>query len=142
FRSFISLFGWLNNLTKFDSATENLNTIGVNVKVKGDWTIDSTVPLFDFREEVIFEGDGGTFTVPTANSINLGNNVYFKDMVFDYTYDPYTSSDPNYAAAFLANATNACIYVNVSTTNGNKNITIDNCLFTSNVPDRFPFIGF
>lgn len=142
FRSFESLNTWMDQLLKYKSSLINSNSVGQKVIVKGNTTISSTITL-NYGSEVIFEGDGGTFTISSISSgFNLGSNITFKNITFNNLYDPISNSDPNYTSGLLANNSSAFLFCNVDATNGNKNIKIENCTFTSSLQQRYPFIVF
>lgn len=142
FRSLISLNTWLTQLLNFKSALTNSNSVGTKVIVKGSNTVTSAVTL-NYGSEVIFEGDGGTFTISSISTgFNLGSNITFRNLNFINAYDPIAHSDPNYTSGLLANNANAFLYCNVNTVSGNKNIKVDNCTFSSALQERYPFIVF
>lgn len=142
FRTFDSINSWLEQLLNFKSALTYNNMVGQKVIVKGPITLTSAISP-SYNSEVIFEGDGGSFTISTISSgINLGSNITFRNLQFINAYDPIANSDPNYISGLLSNNANAIVYCNVNTTNGNKNIKIDNCSFSSALQNRYPFIVF
>lgn len=142
FRSFDALNTWLTQLNNNISAQNSLNNIGKKVIVKGNNTITTPITL-SYNSEVIFEGDSGMFTIAAIGTgVNVGNNVTFRNIQFNNLYDPIANSDSSYTSGLLANNAKGFIYCNVDTTNGNKNIKIDNCVFTSSLQNRFPFIVF
>lgn len=141
FRTYNALNTWLDQLTNYQSATDNKNNIGLTVLVKDNIVLSSTITL-NYGLPVIFQGDGGSFTIPIANGITLGSNVSFNNLQFNYTFDPTSPPDGIYNTANLANPFNAAIYCLVDQVNGNKNISFRNCLFTSPNQYRYGFIGF
>lgn len=142
FRSLDALNTWLTQLLNFKSSLTYNNTIGQKVIVKGPTTLTAATTL-NYNSEVIFEGDGGSFTISTISTgFNLGSNISFKNLIFNNAYDPIANSDPNYTDGYLTNNANAFLYCNVNTVSGNQNIKIENCTFNSTLQKRYPFIVF
>ena len=140
FRSFDALNAWLDQLLNFKSALYNANSVGQKVIVKGN-TILTTAVSLGYNSPVIFEGDGGSFTISSIpTGFNLGSNITFRNVTFNNAYDPIANSDSNYISSYLSNNASAFLLCNVDTTNGNRNIKIDNCTFTSALQNRYPFI--
>jgi hypothetical protein len=139
FRTFDALTTWLNQLTNYQSAIDNYNNVGLTVIVKDNFVISQTI-IWNFGLPVIFEGDGGTFTITIAQGITIGNNVTFHNLQFIYTFNPV--GDGFYVTTNLANPFNAAIYCNVDPVNGNYHLGFQNCLFTSPNQYRYGFIGF
>lgn len=152
FRSIEALDTWLQQMTRYISATNNKNAIGTNVIVKGPWIINTSIFL-DYAKSITFTGDDATFifqanmngSMPISGTIEIGSNVSFINITFDNQFDPtevFSGSygpDSNYSAGVLSNNLEACIYVNVETTN---NISINDCDFVCPNQHRFPFIVF
>lgn len=140
FRAFTSLNNWLNQLTSFISSTTNSNTLGKTVIVKGNFNI-LTPETLNYSDVITFQGDGGTFTISNLIGFNLQNNVIFKNVKFNYIYNPV--GDGYYNTTNLCNVTNpngfAAIYCNVSL---NTNIGFEGCIFNSALQYRYAFIGF
>ena len=163
FRSFQSLDTWLQQLTRYVSASNNLNTIGTNVIVKGSWIINTTIYM-DYARPITFTGDDAAFifqantngSAPRSGTISLGSNVLFNNITLDNQFDPtavvagYT--DTNYNITYLSNNKEACIYVNIKSNlnaaNPNlaslttSNISVTGCEFLCANQYRFPFIVF
>jgi hypothetical protein len=139
FRTFDSLNTWLNQLTNFQSAVDNQNSVGLKVIVKGNTTLTSTTNL-SYGQLVIFEGDGGTITIASNRGFTLGNNVIFNNVRFNYTFNPV--GDGTYITTQLSNTANAAIYCEVDPVNGNQNLGFNKCIFTSANQYRYAFIGF
>jgi hypothetical protein len=139
FRTFDSLNTWLNQLTNFQSAVDNQNSVGLKVIVKVNTTLTSTTNL-SYGQLVIFEGDGGTITIASNRGFTLGNNVIFNNVRFNYTFNPV--GDGTYITTQLSNTANAAIYCEVDPVNGNQNLGFNKCIFTSANQYRYAFIGF
>ena len=134
FRTFAALDTWLQQLTTYQSSLNKDNSIGLVVTVKDNIVVSSPI-TFNYGQIVTFEGDGGCFTINIPTGIFIGNNVRFDNIRFDY----------NYAIAndgYLGHQANAAIYCRVDTVNGNKNISFENCLFTSSTQYRYGFLTF
>lgn len=141
FRTFDALNTWLTQLTKFKSATLKYNNVGKKVIVKGNVTIASSL-FVNYLEEVTFEGDGGVFTISTDVGFNIGSNVKFRNLKVDYVYDPVGSGSSFFTTANLANPGKAAFYCTVDFNTGSKNISFENCTFTTANQYHFGFIGF
>jgi hypothetical protein len=139
FRTFTSLLTWLDQLTNYQSALDDYNNIGLKVIVKDNFVISAPVAL-DFGLPVIFEGDGGTFTIPIVQGLTLGNNVELRNLTINYTFNPV--GDGSYVTTNLSNPFNAALYCNVDPVNGNTNVIIRDCVFISPNQYRYGFIGF
>jgi len=145
FRSFEALNAWLNQLINSNSGLNaGDNNVGATVIVKGSVNINSTVSL-GYYSPVSFIGDGGIFNVNTSTGFDIGNNVSFDNITFNYNYDPFVSSDTGYHPLDLVNGQNGLIYCSVGI---NQNVSITNCIFnwvpdnTSTVVNRYPFISY
>lgn len=89
FRSLTSLNNWLVQFNEYISGTSpEANPISNTVIVKGH--IDIDVPaVFNFtNNQVVFKGDGGVFDVFSHTGFELGSNVRFENITFNYYYDP------------------------------------------------------
>ena len=139
FRSFDSINTWLNQLTNLQSAIDGNNSIALKVIVKGNITLSSPINL-DYGQLVTFEGDSGYFTITSKRGITLGSNVKFRNLIFNYTFNPV--GDGTYVTANLANPANAAIYCEVDPVDGNKNLGFYDCVFISSNQYRYAFIGF
>lgn len=128
FNSWSAVKNWINQ-------TGSLNSI---VKVRGDWTISSTVDLTGFTNPVTFNGDGGTITVTAARGFSLGSNVTLQNMNFVY-------APPNtlvYTVGDIVNSGNGCLHGQSGT--DIISLTIKNCVFSqpsSSYTQRPPFIN-
>lgn len=139
FRSIASLNTWLTQLTTLQSSVDKNNSVGIKVVVKGNNIISAPVTL-NYGQEVIFQGDGGIFTINSAVGFTLGNNVSFKNVRFDYLFNPV--GDGTYLTTQLSNPSSAALYCNVDPVNGNLNLSIQECLFTCPNQYHYGFIGF
>jgi len=138
FRSFDTLNTYLNLLNNYVSGSTN--SIGNRVLVKGITNITSTETL-NYSNKVSFIGDYGGFNVSVATGFEIRNNVEFDGINFTYNYD--ATSDPSYSSASLINYANGCIHCLADAVNGNQNITIKNCTFTSsNILNKYAFMAF
>lgn len=139
FRSFTALNSWLTQLLNQISASNNANSIGKTVIVKGQNTISSAFSI-NYAHPVVFTGDDGTFILLGARAFNLNSNITFDNVRFNYDYNPV--GDGTYNSSNLVNSANAVLYCNVSANTGNKDIVIKNCEFNATLPDHYPFISF
>lgn len=130
--------GHFNNI---DALITWINMYGTNntiVKVKGTFNIN--VGPYDFsaiRNRVIFEGDGCTINVTTSIGIIVKENVTFKNINFIYNPTTFTNTGN-------INGDSGCIFGDTTLNDsGNqflKNLTVDNCVFTSTTSSHPPFI--
>lgn len=129
FKSFDALKNWVNN---YATTGKNL------VRLKGTFTISSTVDLTSLTSEVAFEGDGAVINVTSAKGFSVGSNVSFRNIKFNYTPPELT-----YATNDRVNTGNGCVHLSTSTGNV-SNIRIENCIFESSIAtsQRPPFVGF
>jgi hypothetical protein len=142
FRSMTALLSWLNQLTNFVSASNtSSNPISDTVVVKGHFPITTPATL-NFSLPVYFEGDGGIFDISIATGFNLGNNVHFRDLTFNYIYD--ATSDGYFTSGHLINSTKACLYCDVGAgaSLSNHDISVTDCTFIATHANHFPFASF
>lgn len=130
FRNFVSLNNWITQLTQFKSSfSVDGNKVGAKVIVKGNFPITSAVTL-DYLKKITFEGDDGSFNITSNIGFNVGNNIEFKNIRFDYNV---------LGSGNLVDFTNSCIKCTVT---NNKNITIKNCQFTAPSSTRYSWVSF
>jgi hypothetical protein len=140
FQSLAALNTWLTQLTTLQSTVDMTNDVGINVIVKGNNIITAPVNL-SYGREVIFQGDGGIFSINNIPvGITLGNNVTFRNIRFNYGFNPI--GDGIYSSTQLSNPSSAAIYCTVDPVKGNTNIRFDQCWFTSNLQYRYAFVTF
>lgn len=127
FHTFDAVKNWINN---YGSAF-NL------IRVRGDFTISSSVDFSSLSQPATIEGDGGTITVTAAKGILLGSNQTYRNLKFDYapTGITYTTGD-------LVNRENGCFFGDPDTSL--SNIYFDQCVFSCSLAgsQRPPFINF
>jgi hypothetical protein len=108
------------------------------VRVRGDWTVASTIDLTsDSIPEIIYDADGATFNVTADQGFLIDDNVTLKN--FNFTYNPTGIS---FGTNDKINSANGCIYVTEGT--DVENVCIENCVFTSTLlvgDQRPPFIS-
>lgn len=126
FHTVEGLRNWVNNYA---------SSAPVNVKVRGNFVLTSTLSFAGFEYPVILEGDGANLSTTAAQGFLIDSNVTFKNI--NFTYNPtgitYTTNDQ-------INSANGCIFH--SGTNADD-IRIENCKFTSTLTtQRPPFISF
>lgn len=160
FRSLAAIKGYINELTKYISYTnDNKNLFGTSVFVRD--AIDVSGFTFDFGAITKFYGEGGKFTVSSAASITkntefrnlpitvssgIGFNVNGDSIVFDgcdITYDYDATADGQFTSANLSNVLKACILSSSggSTPNSRKKLLFNNNRFISATSARFAFIS-
>lgn len=152
FRSFASINTWLNQLNNYISATNSTsNQVSNKVIIKGNIDIDTTAIYLNYNNPVQFVGDGGIITVTIATGLNIGNNISFDNITFNYNYDPFVAASDSYAPSYaqqLINVENALISIDYigNTTSIIDNVSIVNCDFIWNpspqsfITNRYPFI--
>lgn len=124
FNSFDAVKTWINN---YGSAN---NT----VKVRGTFTVSSSIDMSGLTQPVTFEGENATFNVTAAKGILLGSNITIRGITFNYN-----PTGLSYTAGDVVNVGNACLY----TGSGISNVIIEKCLFdTANTAQIPPFINF
>lgn len=141
FRTFPSLITWLNQLVNMNSNTSaSANSIGAKVIVKGAFeVVDTSIgsrykedgnTTFGFNSKVIFEGDSGTFVVNQGRGLVLGDNTELRDLNFKYNYELIISTLNSGIGYYSA----------VAMVNDVRNVTVNNCTFTSPTLNHGPWI--
>lgn len=149
FRTLDSLILWLNQLLNFKSANNSYSNLGTFVKVEGDIQVNSSKQL-NFNSKVVFEGNGGSFTINSATGFLIGSNVEFNNLKIKYNYN--ASSDSNFTQYNGSTYQTINVYssaLKMSTDIGNtyanatilKNVSIKNCIFESPYAQRFAFFS-
>jgi hypothetical protein len=130
FRTFEALNNWLILLNNnFSASTFQSNVISNKVIVKGHVTISSTFSINYVFNEVIFDGEGsGYFDVFVATGFELGSNVHFRNLLFNYHHDPVVFSDVGYVTTDLINTGKGLLHLGV--TLGDSNVSVKDCIFT------------
>ena len=124
FQTFEALNTWLRFNSTFNST----------VRVRGTFSFTSA-QTFDYPSTVKFVGDGATINLTGTTLFNLGSNVSFDGIKFNYI----PSVDGNYVPTNLINSSSGALYCSVAT---NQNISITNCEFNCGTSTRHPFIVF
>lgn len=134
FHSFRAVRNWVNSFGL------SAGTSGpIVVKVRGIFNITSSQDLTGFTSPVIFEGDGATLNVTSAQGIVLGSKVTVRG--FQFIYSPPVSLV--YTVGNVINSGNGCIYCPPGT--NVSDVTIERCSFAQNsssYTQRPPFINF
>lgn len=130
FRSAASILNWLAQLNNFVSAsTPQSNAVSNKVIVKGHLPITSTVFVGFTFNEVYFEGEGdGSLDVYVSTGFELGNNIHFHGLYFNYIYDPVVFGDVGYSTTNLINTGKGLMHLGVPF--GGGNISVKGCHFT------------
>lgn len=126
FHTVDGLRNWVNNYA---------SSAPLNVKVRGNFNLNSTLSFVGFEYPVVLDGDGATFSTTAAQGFLIDSNVSFKNINFNYnpTGITYTTNDQ-------INSANGCIFH--SGTNSDD-IKIEGCKFASTLTtQRPPFISF
>lgn len=125
FHSFDVVKEWINRF-------ENKNNL---VKVKGAFSLTSSLDLTGFTAKVEFVGEGATITTTAQKGVLIGNNVTLRNINFIYA--------PTGSYSAEVNSDNGCIYALLSAANL-SNIKIEGCTFTDGLSgaSRPPFISF
>lgn len=88
FKSFLSILTWLDQLNNYFSASFGGNPISNTVIIKGHIPVIIPIQLTYAFGEVYFVGDAGVFDVYIATGFELGSNIHFDKITFNYLYDP------------------------------------------------------
>jgi hypothetical protein len=95
FRSIESVLNWLIQFNNFiSSSSSEGNAISNKVIVKGHVSINTTAVIMGtpglgfVNNEVYFEGDNGNFDIYCPTGFELGSNIHFNNITFNYYYDP------------------------------------------------------
>jgi hypothetical protein len=132
---------FIGNFHSFNAVKQWVNRINGNnsiVRVKGNWTITSSVDLTGYDNPVIFDADGATITVTSLKGFLLGSNVTLRN--FNFIYTPTNQS---FTINDLVNTGNGCLYGITGVSNNISKLKIENCKFTSSLAYfRPPYINF